>query len=133
MVGSHKVVDKDYVHTKNSCLISIGAIFTTIYKGILMRMASRQLNLWPNHHPVVWGITVSCLLIKMEPFEDHLSACGHLASLRNKPQQSILGNFQHHYLSELLVNVYSYCLIVKSVSCRCVRRSQLFSDPITYY
>ena len=26
------------------------------------------------------------------------------------------GNFQHQYLAELLVNVYSYCLMVKSVS-----------------
>ena len=36
------------------------------------------------------------------------------------------------YLPELLVNVYSYCLMVKSVSCCYVRGSQLFSNPVTY-
>ena len=38
---------------------------------------------------------------------------------------------QYQYLSELLVNVYSYCLMVKSVSCCCVCGKWLFSDPVT--
>ena len=47
-------------------------------------------------------------------------------------QLSSPGNFQHQYLAELLVNVYSYRLMVKSVSCYCVRGSRLFSDLVTY-
>ena len=33
---------------------------------------------------------------------------------------------------QLLVNVYSYCLMMKSVSCCCVRGSQLFSNLVTH-
>ena len=50
---------------------------------------------------------------KMEPFKDDLSTHGHLTSLGNKPQQSNLENSQHKYPSELLVNVYSYHVMVK--------------------
>ena len=57
--------------------------------------------------------TVSVCPGKMEPFKDDLSTYGHLTSLRNKPQQSNLENSQHKYLSELLVNVYSYHVMVK--------------------
>ena len=42
------------------------------------------------------------------------------------------GNFQHQYQAELLANVYSHCLMVKSVSCCCVHGSRLFSDLVTY-
>ena len=68
----------------------------------------------------------------MQPFEGDPYTRGHLTSLRNKPQQKQPSNFQHQYLAELLVNVYSYCLMVKSVSCCCVRGSRLFSDLVTY-
>ena len=46
--------------------------------------------------------------------------------------KSSLGNFHHQYLAELLFNVYSHSLVVKSMSCCSVRGSQLFSDSITY-
>ena len=36
-------------------------------------------------------------------------------------------------LPELLVNVYSYRLMVKGVSCCCVCGRRLFSNPVTYY
>ena len=42
------------------------------------------------------------------------------------------GNFQHQYLPELLVNVYSYHLMVKCVCYYCMCGSQLFSNPVTY-
>ena len=42
------------------------------------------------------------------------------------------GNFQHQYMPQLLVNVYSYRLMVKSVSCCCVRGRRLFSNPVTF-
>ena len=65
---------------------------------------------------------------EVEPFKGALSTHGRLTSLRNKRSP---GNFQHQYLPEVLVNVYVYRLIVKSVSCCCVRASQLFSNPVT--
>ena len=46
--------------------------------------------------------------------------------------KSILGNFQHQYLPELLVNMYSYRWKMKNVFCCCVHGSQLFSNPVTY-
>ena len=46
--------------------------------------------------------------------------------------KSSQGNFQHQYLPELLVNVYSYRLMVKSVSCCCVRGRHLFSNLVTF-
>ena len=36
------------------------------------------------------------------------------------------------YLAELLVNVYSYLLMEKSVSCRCLREKAAFSNQVTY-
>ena len=55
----------------------------------------------------------------MEPTEDHQNTHGCLTSLRNKNN---LGNFQHQYLPELLVNVYSYCVMVKvCLSVVCVK------------
>ena len=68
----------------------------------------------------------------VEPFEVHPSICGSLTSFRNQPQEKTMGNFQHQYLPEQLVNVYSYCVIVKSVFCCCVHGSRLFSNPVTY-
>ena len=56
---------------------------------------------------------------EMEPTEDHPNTHGCLTSLRNKNN---LGNFQHQYLPELLVNVYSYCVMVKvCLSVVCVK------------
>ena len=67
--------------------------------------------------------------------------CSHLKATRTlmdvwqtsetSYSKSSPANFQHQYLVELLVNVYSYCLMVKSVSCCCVRGSWLFSDLVT--
>ena len=67
----------------------------------------------------------------------HLKATHTLVDVRQASEtshsKSTLGNFQHQYLAEqLLVNVYSYCLMVKSVYCCCVRGSRLFSDLVTY-
>ena len=61
-----------------------------------------------------------------------LSTCGCLTNLRNKPQQK-----QHRQLSapipaKLLVNVYRYRAVVKSVSCCCVCMVAGFS-PIQLY
>ena len=78
-----------------------------------------------------WGVVRMPLKQRCLQFKDHLSTHGHLISLKNKQQQSSLNDFQHQYLSELLVNAYSYHMMVKSVSCCCVCRKRLFSNPVT--
>ena len=106
-------------------MVCTGAIFTSIYH-------TKQLNLWPNSSAscVVNHSWPSACQEEMEPFKDHPSTSEYLASLRNKPQQKQpIGNFQHQYLPECLVNVYSYHLTVKSVFYCFMHRSQLFLDP----
>ena len=44
--------------------------------------------------------------VGMEPFNDHPSTCVRLTGLRNKAQQSSLGNFQHWYLPDILASVH---------------------------
>ena len=112
--GSH---DKGLINTENIQLASIGAIFTSIYH-------TKQLNPWPNisaSHVVKYNQLSACQ-VEMWLFQDHSSICGHLTS-QNKRS---LGNFQHQCLPELLVNVHSYPLMVKSVSCCCVCGRQVF-------
>ena len=123
-MGSHKVTDKGYIFTKISQIASIGTIFSSTYH-------TKQLNPWPNSsasHVVNYSQLSACQ-VDMQSFEGDPSTHGCLTSLRNK---SSPGNFQHQYLPELLVNVYSYRLMLKSVSCCCVHGIQLFSNPVTY-
>ena len=126
-MGSHEVAGKGYVFTKTSQMASIGVIFTSTYH-------TKQLNPWPNSSAsrVVNYSQLSACQGDMQPFEGDQYTRGRLTSLRNKPRQKQRGQLQHQYLAELLVNVYSYCLMVKSVSCCCVRGSRLFSDLVTY-
>ena len=109
-------------------MTSIGAIFTSIYH-------TKQLNPWPNSSAscVVDYSQLSACQGDMKPFESDPSTYGHLTYLRSKPHysKSNLGNFQHQYLPELLVNVYNYCLMVKSVSCCYVHGRLLFSNLVT--
>ena len=101
------MVGKGYVFTIISQIASIGVIFTTTYH-------TKQLNPWPNSSAsrVVNYSQLSACQGDMEPFEGNPSTRGRLTSLRNKSSQ---GNFQHPYWPELLVNVYSYRLMVKGV------------------
>ena len=46
--------------------------------------------------------------------------------------KSSLGNFQHWYLADMLASVYSYCIMVKSISSCCVPGRQIISNPVTY-
>ena len=125
-MGSHEVAGKGYVFTKTSLMASIGAIFTSTYH-------TKQLNPWPNSSAscVVNYSRLSACQGDMEPFEGDLSTRERLTSLRNKPQQKQPRQLSaSKYMPELLVNVYSYRLIVKSVSCCCVRGRGLFSNPV---
>ena len=120
--GSHKVVSKGYVNPENSQMASTGAIFTPTYH-------IKQLKPWQNS-PASYVVNYSWLFAcqrEMELFEDHLSTHGCLTSHR----KSSLGNFLHHYLAELLVNMYSYHVMVKNLSCCCVCGSWLFSNLVT--
>ena len=63
---------------------SIGIIFSSAYH-------TKQLNLWPNSSASYlknysWP---SVCPGEMEPVKDHLSTCGYLTSLRNKPQRKL--------------------------------------------
>ena len=74
------------------------------------------------YQPVVWWITAGCLLVK--GLWSHLKATQALMDVSQASEtshsKSSLGNFHHQYLAELLVNVHSYHLMVKSVSWCCV-------------
>ena len=126
-MGSHEVAGKSYVFTKTGQMAPIGVIFTSINH-------TEQLNPWPNSSAsrLVNYSRLSACQGDMQPFEGDPYTRGHLTSLKNKLSKSSPGNFQHQYLAELLVNMYSYCLMVKSVSCCCVRGSRLFSDLVTF-
>ena len=108
-------------------MASIGAIFTSTYY-------TKQLNPWPNSSTscVVNHSRVSACQREMESFEGDPSIPDVQQALETSHRKISLGNFQHHYLTEWLVNVYSYHLMVKSVSCCCVCGSQLFLDSVTY-
>ena len=86
-------------------MASIGAIFSATYH-------TKQLKIYGQHleptSSVVIDSQLSACQGEMEPLKDHPSTHGHLTTLKNKPQKSNLGNFQHQYLPKLLVNVYSY-------------------------
>ena len=109
-------------------MASICAIFTSTYH-------IKQLNPWPNSSasPVVNYSRLFACHGEMEPFEDHLSTHECLKSIRNKPQQQQPTFNTNSYLSELLVNTYTNCLVVKSVPCYCVCGKRVFSNPVTYH
>ena len=100
------------------------AYIGTIYTSISHKAAKTI------HQPVVWWITADCLLVKgiWSRIWRQTSTHGHLTSHSKSSQ----GYSQYQYLPELLVNVYNYCLMVKSVSCCCVCGSWLSSNSVTY-
>ena len=104
-------------------MASIGAIFTSTYY-------TKQLNPWPNSSTscVVNHSRVSACQREMESFEGDPSIPDVQQALETSHRKISLGNFQHHYLTEWLVNVYSYHLMVKSVSCCCVCVEASFSQ-----
>ena len=81
----------------------------------------------------MWWITAGCLLAK--GIWSHLKVTRALVDVwqasETSHSKSSQGNFQPQYWPELLVNVYSYRLMVKSVSCCCVCGRHLFSNPVT--
>ena len=86
------------------------------------------------HQPVMLWITASCLLIKGR--WSHLKNTWAVVDIWQASETShskkSLGNIQHQYLAELLVNEYSYCLMVKRASCCCMHWSWLFSDLVPF-
>ena len=84
--GSHEVAGTSYVHTKNSQMMSTGAIFTSTYH-------TQQLNAWPSSSAgrlVNYSQQMTCSG-EMEPFKDRQAS-------ETSHRKSILGNFQHQYL-----------------------------------
>ena len=82
-------------------MTSIGTIFTSTYH-------TKKLNPWLTHQ---WSFIASW---GDRPFKDHLSTHGCLTSLRNQPEQMQPGQFHHQYLPELLINIYSYHVILSN-------------------
>ena len=84
-------------------------------------------------HAVIWWIIAGCLLVKGR--WRHLKTTWTLVDVwkasETSHSKSSLGNFQYQYLVELLVNAYSYSLMVNSVSRCCVHGSWLYSNPVT--
>ena len=81
----------------------------------------------------MWWITAICLSVK--GIWSHLKIIRALEDVQQASEtshsKSSLGKFQHQYLTKLLVDVYSYHLMEKSVSCCCVHGSWLSSNPVT--
>ena len=89
----------------------------------------------PASHVVIYSQLVT-FPGETEPFKDHPSTCGCLTGFRNKPQQKQPEKLSALILPEMLVSVYSYCVMVKSVSCCCVleaRFSQIQSHMYHWY
>ena len=82
----------------------------------------------------MWWITAGCLLVK--GICRHLKVTQALMDIwqasETSHNKSSPGNFQHQYLPKLLVNVNSYCLMVKSVSSCYDHGRWLFSNLVTY-
>ena len=92
VVESCKVASKGYISTENSQMVSNGVIFNSIYH-------TNQQNPLPNSSAscvVIYSWLSACLA---QPFKDHPSTCGHLRSLRNKPQQKQPGKFSAQILA----------------------------------
>ena len=127
--GSHKVVGKGYVFTKNSQMASIGAIFTSTYQ-------TKQLIHAQTHQPVVWWITAAVCLSReygvIWKWPEHLW-------MSDKPQKQDTTKAAWATFSiitwlkcYIIVNVYSYCLIVKSVSMLCAWKAAFLKSGHIY-
>ena len=108
VVGNHKVVAISSVKTENGEMASNGTIFSSTY--ISFKVAKSMVNLTSNM--VIYS---GCLLVQVR--HSHLKTTQPLMNiwqaLETSHSKSNLGNFQHQYLPEILVNVYSYHVIVK--------------------
>ena len=125
----HEVAGKGYVNTENSQMASIDAIFTSSYH-------TKQLN--PSVNPsadcVVNYNWLSACQGEMEPL---IQRPPKHSWMSYKPQKQATVKvvwviFSINTWSELLVNVYGYCLMVKSISCCCVYGNQLFSNSVAF-
>ena len=87
----------------------------------------------PTHQPVVWRFIAGWLLVHWR--WGHLKTTPALVDVwqdsETSHSKSSSGNFQHWYLADMLASVYSYRVMVKSVSSCCVRGSRVLSNPVT--
>ena len=119
---------EDFV--KNCQMASLSAIFSFTYHTIHSPKSTAQ----PHHQPVAWWFIDGGLLVQgrwnyLKTYQYSLTS--------SKPQKwshckSSLGNFQHRHLLTLLVNVYNYWVMVKSMFCCYLHGSWIFSNPSSH-
>ena len=118
---------KSYVFSKTSQMASLGAIPTIAYY-------TKQPNPWPNS-PASQVVNYSCCLL-VKGICRQLKATRTLVDVwqasETSHSKSSPNVFQHQYLPELLVNVYGYHLMVKSLTLCCVCGRWLFSNLVTF-
>ena len=87
------------------------------------------------HQPVVWSFIYSQLSacpVEMEPFKNHYEQSWMSDKTQKHATAKVAWAAFSTDLPEMLGSVYSYCVMVKGVSCCCVHGRRLFSNPITY-
>ena len=114
VVGSHEVAGKCFVKTNND--INRYHFQLQLSHKIAKFMAYLTSRSCGDLQP-----TVSASPGEVEAFKDYPSTHGHL-----KSRSKSLGNLKYQYLSELLVNVCSHHMMVKSVSCHCMHENPTF-------
>ena len=86
------------------------------------------------YQPVVWWFIASWLLVQWR--WSHWKFIRTFVDIwqdsETSHSKSSLGNFQHWYLPDVLASVYSYHVIVKTVSCCYVHGRWVISNPVTY-
>ena len=97
-------------------------------------ITQRNLIHGQTHQLIVWRFIAGWLLVHWR--WSHLKITPALVDVwqdsETSHSKSSLGNFQHWYLADMLASVYSYCVMVKSISSCCVRGRWVLSNPVTY-
>ena len=120
-VGSHEVAGKDYIFTKNSQMAFIGVIFPSTYHKVAKSTAKLTSQLCGDLQPA------GCLSPGDGPSQHSWTSD---RTQKNKPQQKQLGQLSA-LLADMLASVYSYHVMVKSISFCCVRGRRVISNPVT--
>ena len=104
---SKKVASKGYIYTTNSQMAFNSVIFISTYH-------TNQLYSWPNSL-VSCMVNYSLISVRWSHLKTTQTCMDVWQTSETNPSKSCQGKFQHQYLSKLLVNLYSYCLMVNKL------------------